>query len=729
MKKTLHILYLLFFITTNIFSFDVILNKQLYNSLYSGKTQMEITFRSPDKNNQDINRFLEKLVEFSLKEKINISQYTAFDEKTINIYSTNLKNDSTVRLKTGKLPSGKKFIFNHDNKNNTNQSGSFAFPLSSWKVKYFDISQVENVGIGNRFYINTTDSEILQMILNEFSSFGRVTFENEYNNNLFNFNSTLFLLVILSFVIWTIGIIQFILRNRKRLLLQKIWGYSKFKSFLLLPQIFLKPLVLSYILGGILVGAVIISLGQIYFFAAYLTIYIANVVFTSLIFIMLSMIITRAIYNLDTSSSNIKGALESFNKFQYISVGAKFLVTFVLITLIGHSLTNLLDLKQQVENKSYWDKTKNIYKLNFSPSAYNPDDLKTDREMNNKVKALYEQLRHEKNAFLIESVNFSKVEKNSPKPEYFYTLNTSMKNEIYSPAGKKVIVNDNYLKRNPIYGTDGQKVLDKINDDPNTLNLLVPVQYAKYKKEIVRSYLNEFYFQKVEVDNIYNKEIKSPLNNMTKKQLHINVIYVKNKQKVFTYDSNTGDSQNNIIDPIVQIYNNSVDSSFIGSYATSCLFFSDNTKGSAYQSLKPYLEKTDTKNLINSTVSIYQEYGAEIVEKKMLLVKNIISLIITLILSITFLATYIFAYYKVNAYKLYLKYLFGHSYWQRNKKLIAFCIVSYVLIGLFQVLYYKLYELIWFSLLLISMEMLILYYLSNFLSHKNMNKILKGDKL
>lgn len=99
MKKTLYILYLLFFITTNIFSFEFILNKQLFNSLYSGKTQMEITFRSPDKNNQDTKQLLEKLVKFSLKEKINISQYTAFDEKTINIYTTNLKNDSTVRLK------------------------------------------------------------------------------------------------------------------------------------------------------------------------------------------------------------------------------------------------------------------------------------------------------------------------------------------------------------------------------------------------------------------------------------------------------------------------------------------------------------------------------------------------------------------------------------------------------------------------------------------------------
>ena len=39
------------------------------------------------------------------------------------------------------------------------------------------------------------------------------------------------------------------------------------------------------------------------------------------------------------------------------------------------------------------------------------------------------------------------------------------------------------------------------------MNILVPEKLKEYEKEIYKNYRKHFYFQKVEVDNIYNEEL------------------------------------------------------------------------------------------------------------------------------------------------------------------------------------------------------------------------------
>ncbi|MGP3748237.1 DUF1430 domain-containing protein [Bacillus sp. 3A_MP1] len=73
--------------------------------------------------------------------------------------------------------------------------------------------------------------------------------------------------------------------------------------------------------------------------------------------------------------------------------------------------------------------------------------------------------------------------------------------------------------------------------------------------------------------------------------------------------------------------------------------------------------------------------------------------------------------------------MFGYSYWARNKSLIILSTVSNCLIGICFSIYYKIYELIGLIVLFIGIEMIILYFLSLYLNRKNMNKILKGDRL
>ena len=58
----------------------------------------------------------------------------------------------------------------------------------------------------------------------------------------------------------------------------------------------------------------------------------------------------------------------------------------------------------------------------------------------------------------------------------------------------------------------------------------------------------------VGIDNYFRKNMNKPKNMLKKDKLSINIIYVKSNQSYFTYDSDTGNDKNQIIDPIAVIY-------------------------------------------------------------------------------------------------------------------------------------------------------------------------------
>ncbi len=72
---------------------------------------------------------------------------------------------------------------------------------------------------------------------------------------------------------------------------------------------------------------------------------------------------------------------------------------------------------------------------------------------------------------------------------------------------------------------------------------------------------------------MYNKDLGYNLNKTSITDLNINIIYTANKQNYFTFDSNTGDKKNNIQDPLAIIYNDTIDTSAIGAYATTSFSF------------------------------------------------------------------------------------------------------------------------------------------------------------
>lgn len=138
-------------------------------------------------------------------------------------------------------------------------------------------------------------------------------------------------------------------------------GYSKVKTLLSYPAMFLKPLIIIIFCGAIIVALLAFSFSLNDWLAVYLRIYIRNAVIGALIMMVYTIMVTLVLYNNSDISGSIKGSTP-IKKFQWLSVGFKIVITILLFNIVAFSLSNVFDLKQQLDNQSYWKRHKTLIK-------------------------------------------------------------------------------------------------------------------------------------------------------------------------------------------------------------------------------------------------------------------------------------------------------------------------------------------------------------------------------
>ncbi|WP_252312869.1 DUF1430 domain-containing protein [Sinobaca sp. H24] len=424
------------------------------------------------------------------------------------------------------------------------------------------------------------------------------------------------------------------------------------------------------------------------------------------------------------SQGTLKGKLP-FAHFHWGALGGKVILTTILFWVVATSLLQWHQLQEKVENLAYWNQSQDTYRTTLSSSTDAIlNDLEKDRELNQRMLSFYQRMEIEEDAFLMESENYNVQGWNGVEREYFYEEYMSAEEARYSPDGERVTINANYLEINPIEGSNNQEVIHQMANDENTLTLLVPESYRKIEKDIKEHYLEYFYFLKVEVDNLYNEAIGSPLNTTSKEALSIQIIYTASEQAYFTFNSATGNAENQVIDPIAVIYNDSLDPSTITAYVSSSLYFQDDSEGEAFEQIRPLLEEEEITE-IPAVASVYDEANQAIVQQTQRLLQQTIALIILGIVSTVLVSFMMWAYYKARAYDLLLMYLHGFSFWDRNKQLLLGILLSHGVAGGIVFAFFSmpiLFPIILFSLLL---EASIVAVLSQQLMHRNIQTVLK----
>ncbi|MEM5670873.1 hypothetical protein AAHB59_26460 [Bacillus cereus] len=172
----------------------------------------------------------------------------------------------------------------------------------------------------------------------------------------------------------------------------------------------------------------------------------------------------------------------------------------------------------------------------------------------------------------------------------------------------------------------------------------MPEKLKEYEKEIYKNYRKHFYFQKVEVDNIYNEELGREKNNTKEQELNINIIYVKNNQDYFTYDSTIKAEDKNLIrDPIAIIDTGIFNQSFYLSYVASEFYFKTNSE-QPYDSIRATITKNEAQSTIQNITSVYDRLAFEIqnlkTEKENLLIAMIILIVSNFLITYNTISSY-----------------------------------------------------------------------------------------
>lgn len=724
MKKNLYISFVAIIILANIFVGECILKFETYNLLYS-EPSISVQFSNPNIKESTISEHLNK---FSKENRINISQYIYIDRDRLHIYSTNIEEDSKIKLKSGSYPERNQYISNVEKTAlSENQVGMFHYPITNLKINIYNYNQIKNVGISDTFYLRNSNEEIKKQFIKKFSKYGEVSDQSEKILYLAMINKTL--LSILAFAILAFIMITFlmIIKNRKELVLKELWGYSR--RHLLIVNFSKVFKFITFIMSmGILVLLLLISkYSQTYYMIKYLFYFIlANCLLISSI-ILVVYLESLIVKKLSNTSMSIKNKLP-FEKLYFLSIVFKILVYVIVISIIVSTLTNLKSLNSNLENFNKWEKTKNIYRIAVSNIPnYKLSDLTYERDLNNRSYEFYKEIRKNNQGFLMHSSNFH-YRINGDEINYFYTTNTTVEEEIFSPYGRSVRIDTSYLNVNPIESFSGEPIERLIVDDEDVLNVLVPRKYKKYEDKIKERYREEFYFRKIEVDNIFNREFKTPLNNQSIDSLRVNIIYVKNNQDYFTFNPETGGLKSTIKDPVAMIYNESVDTSNIGAYLTTSVYIIDKTKGRALESIRPSLKKTKLTE-VRRVQSVYSSINTAIIRQKNKLVQQIISLTVGGIIAVIFIVLLVWSNYQIDLYKITVKYMLGFSSIKRNYKLLLAAVVSNLIIGFIVWFFYKNKIIIPIILGITLFELLLIIVLGNRYLKNNVQKISKGDNI
>lgn len=702
-KKIVCILYSIVLIGINVFGFAIFSNYRMTDKIFH-KRVVEVQSRQQELVN--VSEVHKELLKFANQYHITIMKYEFLNEKELSIYTTN--QQEVLNMK---------------------------FPYTTWKINVYSFKDLKNVGYGNTFYIDHTTREIEQKLEHGLSQYGIVKiYTNQQKWQSIN-NLSMLYLHGFSVLFLLLGFSAYYIYSRKKIALMKYWGYSKTSIIWEIN----KDIIRFWIFNEIIWLMIWIGTGWkfegIQKIKEYMFTYILINLLTNIIIFLLAIIINCMILSFEKHISEGKKNVffSQIKKVSYIVLTSVFIA--VQLTL-SNATNDAQRLKDKQHTLSYWNMTKNIYTINFQgyDSSVVEDSLEA-RNINDELEKFYQKSKDKLKIFLINSDNYAKESDGRGNQRYEFEYAGDKEEQIYSPAGRSIQIDENYLKRNPIQTCNGKVISKLIDYDQNTLNVLVPEQYKKYEKKIIKNYKENFYFQKVTIDNYFRKNMNKPKNMLKKDKLSINIIYVKSNQSYFTYDSDTGNDKNLIIDPIAVIYTGGVDSSCIaamyaGDIVSGSIYFEDDSKkqGQAYRKVEVLEQKLGIYQF-NSVTNIYGQAASNLVIIRQKVMWQSAILLAVILCSIVFITIAVSGYYFSKQQRLLLEALWGYGYMSSIKEIIL------VLIGInlctTAVVYIIKHNVVvwYFMIIACIIEIIVTKLEYDYLSKKNLHeKIINGEQ-
>lgn len=273
-----------------------------------------------------------------------------------------------------------------------------------------------------------------------------------------------------------------------------------------------------------------------------------------------------------------------------------FSVLLILASLATLHDYRLVRIKQ--ENLKHWEYAKD-YGVFYPITIY--ETFQSDEEYRNYERNLHRALDelyfilNRKGALLIDTRSYEEI--------------SLISNKDYMGI-RCIKVNPNYLRAFPIYDKDGKAV--EVTEDTVDLVLLVPEKYRAKEREIVAFFAN----RKCEY-GVPEPEVAAP---ERFKEQTIKIIWLKNNQKIFSFNPAVFPRENNIInDPIIQVVTKQNSTlcdrrSILGGGATDPLKVKliDRDPKRTCELLKPYLRQLGLERNLQHLVVVHQVFLDEI---------------------------------------------------------------------------------------------------------------------
>ena len=717
LKKNIYFLIVFQLIFITIVAFNLFGHYKTNQILYEDTTEIAINLGENLYFNP--NEFSEYLTKISKKNDVSISRYVFRDDNKVIIYTTNSSLNSRVNLKKGEFIKNrtKQFLSTTDT-NDADQVGVIKQPFTSSEIVIKDFKEVINFGLSGIYYVNTINPYKIDSIKTDIeSNYGSVDIVSQTKSFYPQIDDSLVIGLLLVTLFIYISIFYYFANQLKSLSILKINGYSRKDIVINFIVRIIKVILLAITTVYVLLVAVYCIKSNFDYFLHFSLYYILYSLINMIVLLVPFIVMIPFFMKRTNLVAAIKGQ-KPYKIITFLNYLTKVIFIALLLFASNQFINNKEILAKKQKNISNWEATLNTFTLDlYYNGEQNPE---IDYQISKKLKKFYHEIENELGAFLMDASNFQEF-----YGGYLYEANISSRNKEYEPTGKSVTINRNYLKHNPISAVEGE-IFNQIINDKNTLNILVPIKYKEMEDEIKTLYRDFFFFQKVEVANIYNDELNMPLDKTKLEELSINIIYVNNNQTYFTYHNSYGEMDNYLIkDPIAILDMQNFHDSYYRSYISRCVYFDTKNNENAYGVVYPFVKKNKVESSVMSVSSVYDLYGEEIhsIELEQ---KQIYRIAILLILS-SIITTYniVKTFYEKNKMKLYVQQIHGYSFVQ-NFSLIFFMLLAFnsVLTILSTVLWGN--HMLLFGAILIIFECIFIAIFGRIRVKKMMHSIIKG---
>lgn len=729
-----------------------------------------------------IGDLISDLETFSTQHNISIAQVVVFFDLNVNFYMTNIENNPNIDLLEGEYPIGNTHLSNlRFDEANVSQSGQFLFPISNLDIRIYEMDQVRNIGFVGTFHLIGANEEIAEAFMEEFSIYGEFEISediylNQYIERLLDGStesSSLLVTIIFSFFALFITTFFFLLKYRRKLMLEQLWGYSSWHALISIPKMFLFTYIFLCMMISAGVTLILIINRNGNYIAHHLFSFLISAIgvgITFLLFLAVGILLTK---RFNAFALTLRGK-SLFEKIQWASFAIKTVTSFTLLTVISSFILSIQNLNQEFYQLSYWRQAEHTYLLVGSVvgdgggiwGTFIEDDgmggeMEVSRiidfeRLNEREEAqreLFFLLEEHNNAFFLESAPFFRLELENGEWIYSYEWIRLMNEEeffpdllersdeidplllswiesgVYNIVNRRILISQNYLLHNPIYGVNGANVLALVIDDPYTLNVLLPEHYQEFEADLETYFLNDFYFERIDLANWYQEELGLPLLDITMNDLSINFIYTQLGQSYFSFNRLIGDEHSLIWDPIVVIHHDEMAVANFANRVKSILYFMDDSRGHAFGNIQPFIDELGIHE-IQSVISVFDQGNEELVIIQWQIFQQTLNLIMNFIFLILLSAGLIWSYYSLNVYKINLEYLFGYSYLMRNLELIIFAF-STAVIATALIIYSHGFSsmFVLFGLLIFMVDIIIISILGNHLTRKAVSNVIKGSEM